>query len=415
MSKAIKIIVIGAGAGGLMAAGVAAKEGADVTIFEKKDRPGIKIMISGKGRCNLTNEADTETFVKNFPDTGRFLYTALYNFSNWQLVDFFEKYGVPTQVERGGRIFTASGKAKDVVDGLLKFLKEFGVSLRLNTPVDQIVISEGKVVGVKTREGKLFPADRVILATGGSSYPGTGSTGDGYKMSEKLGHTIQPLLPSLVPLITEEGWVLQLQGLSLRNVNLTVSQNDCVIGKEFGEMLFTHYGVSGPIVLTMSRDVVSLLQNGPIKASLDLKPALDHETLDQRIQRDFQKYLNKNYKNSLNDLLPKKLIPVVIKLSEISEDKKVHQITTKERRRLGALIKNMVFTIVDHRGFQDAIVTRGGVKTKEINPKTMESKITEGLYFAGEVINIDGYTGGFNLQAAFSTGYLAGFSVVMKG
>ncbi len=412
MSESVKIIVIGAGAAGLMAAGTAAKEGAEVTLFEKMDRPGIKIMISGKGRCNLTNEADTETFIRNFPDTGRFLYSSLYTFSNWQLVDFFENYGVLTQVERGGRIFTASGRAKDVVDGLFKFLKEYDVKLSLKEPIGEIVIDNKKVSGVKSKDGKFYPADRVILATGGSSYPGTGSTGDGYKMAAKAGHTIKPLLPSLVPLVTKEEWVTKLQGLSLRNVKLTFTQNDRVIGKEFGEMLFTHYGVSGPIVLTLSRDVVSLLSKGSLKASLDLKPALDHEKLDQRLSRDFQKYINKNFKNALDDLIPKKLIPIIVQLSGIDEEKKVHQITTKERKSLGQLMKNLTFTVVDNRGFKEAIVTRGGVKTTEIDPGTMESKKIEGLYFAGEVIDIDAYTGGFNLQGAFSTGYLAGFSAV---
>ncbi len=412
MTEPVKVIVIGGGAAGLMAAGTAAMEGADVTVFEKNDRPGRKLLITGKGRCNITNEADIDTFIKNFPETGRFLYSALYTFSNWQVIDFFRKYGVLTQIERGGRIFPESGAAKDVVDALVKYTKESGAKYYFKQAVKGIVVEAGQVIGVRTKEGSFHAANKVILATGGLSYPGTGSSGDGYEMARKLGHTIQSLLPSLVPLVTKETWINQLQGLSLRNVKLTFYQQDKMIGEDFGEMLFTDYGLTGPIVLSLSRTVVPLLAEGEVVGSLDLKPALSEEKLDERIQRDFAKYSRKDFKNSLNDLLPRLLIPVIIQLVEISEEKKIHQITAEERGRLVHLLKNLTFTVVDHRGFREAIVTRGGVDTREINPGTMESKLVKGLYFAGEVIDLDAYTGGFNLQAAFSTGYLAGISVV---
>lgn len=410
MSQARQVIVIGAGAAGLMAAGTAAKEGAEVTILEKNDRPGKKLLITGKGRCNITNDADIESVIRSFPDTGKFLYSAIYTFSNWQVVDFFEKYGVPTQVERGGRVFPASGLAKDVVEALARYTRDFGVHCSYHQDVEGMDLEDGQVVGVRVRGKGLIPAERVILATGGSSYPGTGSTGDGYRIAESLGHTIKPLIPSLVPLVTKESWVTEMQGLSLRNVTLTLTQNGNKIGEEFGEMMFTHFGITGPIVLTLSRDTVPLLKKGPVTASVDLKPALDSMKLDQRLQRDFEAYINKDFKNALDDLLPKSMIPIIIRLSGIPEEKKVNQITAEERKTLGHLIKHLTFTVIGHRGFKEAIVTRGGVHTKEIDPSTMQSKKVAGLYFAGEVIDLDAYTGGFNLQAAFSTGYLAGLS-----
>lgn len=410
MSQATRIFVIGAGAAGLMAAGTAAREGAAVTVLEKNDRPGKKLLITGKGRCNITNDADLESIIRSFPDTGKFLYSALYTFSNWQVVDFFERAGVPTQVERGGRIFPASGLAKDVVTALEQYVRDSGASLSFGRDVESVEVADGKAVGVRIRGNGVIPCERVILATGGASYPGTGSTGDGYRMAQRVGHTIRPLIPSLVPLVAEEAWVAELQGLSLRNVTLTLSQNGKKIGEEFGEMMFTHFGITGPVVLTLSRETVPLLKQGPVTACVDLKPALDHEKLDQRLQRDFEEYINKDFKNALDDLLPKSMIPVLIRLSGIPEEKKVNQITAGERKRLGALIKGLTFTVVGHRGFKEAIVTRGGVHTKEIDPSTMESKKVAGLYFAGEVIDLDAYTGGFNLQAAFSTGYLAGLS-----
>lgn len=410
MGKIIKVAVIGGGAAGLMAAGTAAREGASVTIFEKNERPGRKILITGKGRCNITNDAEIETFIRSFPDTGKFLYSAFYTFSNWQVVEFFEKYGVPTQVERGGRIFPTSGQAKDVADALYKYAKDQGVKFVFSRSIDKLLVEDGKARGVVAEGGYLALADRVILTTGGSSYPGTGSTGDGYRMAREVGHTVTPLLPSLVPLVTKENWVKQLAGLDLRNVSLQLEQNGKVIGEEFGEMSFTEHGITGPIVLSLSRDTVPLLEHGPVTAKIDLKPALDTEKLDLRLQRDFEAYKNKVFKSALDDLLPRILIPVIIELSGISEEKKVNQVTTEERRRLGGLLKGLQVTITGHRGFKEAIVTRGGVHIKEIDPSTMESKKIPGLYFAGEVIDLDAYTGGYNLQAAFSTGYLAGLS-----
>lgn len=410
MKKPLDIIVIGSGAAGLLAAGTIAKTGVKVTLYEKNDRPGKKLLITGKGRCNITNEADVETFIQKFPETGKFLYSALYSFSNWMMIDLLEKYGVPTQIERGGRIFPASGVAKDVVNALVKFTKEHGVKYVFNKAVEEILLCENKVDGIKLKDGTVIKADRVVLATGGSSYPGTGSSGDGYKIARKVGHTITPLFPSLVPLVAAENWIPELQGLSLRNVTLNFKQEGKLIGKEFGEMLFTDYGISGPIVLSQSREIVPHLKNGPILATLDLKPALDQQKLENRIMRDFAKFNKKDFKNSLSNLIPRLLIPIIIRLSEIPAEKKVHQITIQERKKLIELLKNLTFTIIDHRGFKEAIVTRGGVTVKEIDPGTMESKKISGLYFAGEVIDIDAYTGGYNLQAAFSTGYLAGIS-----
>lgn len=415
MSQQLKVIIIGAGAAGLFAAGTAASYGADVTIIEKNERPGKKLLITGKGRCNLTNEADMETFIRNFPDTGRFLYSALSTFSNVDVIDFFERYRVPTQVERGGRIFPKSGVARDVVTALVNYTKDSGVKYVFKDPCQKIVSKNDRVIGIKTVSGDYYPAERVILATGGLSYPRTGSTGDGYQLAEQLGHTINPVLPSLVPLVTKEKWVTELQGLSLRNVRLSLFTEERFFEKrllteEFGEMLFTDYGISGPIVLRMSRDVIPFLKTGHVKASLDLKPALPLEKLDQRLRRDFEKYARRDFKNALGDLLPRLLIPVIIRLSKIPEEKKVHQITANERIQLAKLIKNLNFVINGHRGFNEAIVTRGGVNIKEIFPKTMQSRLISGLYIVGELLDLDGYTGGYNLQAAFSTGYLAGIS-----
>lgn len=414
MSKPIKVIVIGAGAAGLFAAGTAASKGADVTIIEKNDRPGKKLLITGKGRCNLTNEADLETFIDNFPKTGRFLYSALSSFSNLDLIDFFQKYDLPTQVERGGRIFPKSGLAKDVVTALVKYTKDHHVKYVFKNSCQKIVSKDDQVIGVSVKNGTYYPAERVILATGGLSYPATGSTGDGYQLARKLGHTIKPVLPSLVPLLTEEAWIPSLQGLSLRNVTLSFFLQEKLITREFGEMLFTDYGISGPIVLRMSRDLIPLLElkTDRLIASLDLKPALTREKLDKRLQRDFERYRRRDFKNALGNLLPRLLIPVIIRLAKIPEEKKVHQITAQERVQLGELIKDLSFTVTGHRGFDDAIVTQGGVDIKEISPKTMASKLISGLYIAGELLDLDAYTGGYNLQAAFSTGHLAGISAV---
>jgi predicted Rossmann fold flavoprotein len=405
-----KIVVIGAGPAGIMAAGKAAENGNQVILVEKNNRIGRKILISGKGRCNITNNTDIEGLIENTPGNGCFLYSAFYTFSNTDLIDFFNKYGLKTKVERGGRVFPVSDNAKDVVDTLNAFLKKKRVDLWLNSPVEKILTEDKKVTGIMLKSGKIISCDMVVLATGGASYPGTGSTGDGYKMAKELGHTIVPLKPSLVPLITKEEWVKDLQGLSLKNVSITLVDNKGKkIYSDFGEMLFTHFGVSGPIILSASRHILDYDYKG-VKLIIDLKPALAEEKLDERIQRDFLKFSRKQFKNSLDELLPQKLIPVIVRLSKIDSAKTVNQITKEERRFLVKLLKNLTLTINGARPIEEAIVTSGGVSVDEINPSTMESKLIKRLFFAGEVIDLDAYTGGFNLTIAFSTGYLAGMN-----
>lgn len=404
-----KIIVIGGGAAGLMAAIHAAKQGAQVTILEKMNRVGKKMLITGKGRCNITNNADIPTIIKNMTGNGKFLYSAIHQYSNDDVVAFFHELGVPTKIERGGRIFPESDKAADVVGAMLRALHRLNVSILTEEAVAQVNIENQKIVSVKTQTGKIYFADAVILATGGASYPGTGSTGDGYSLAEKVGHSIVEIRPSLVPLEVEEEWIKELQGLSLRNVRVTVFSGESKIGEDFGEMIFTHFGVSGPIILSLSKVVDQhLMKNKTVNLSINLKPALTIEMLDKRIQRDFEKFSRKQIKNSLGELLPAKLIDIVIDLSYIDPDKPIHQITKEERTRLIEVIMGLTVTITKTRPIAEAIVTTGGVNVREINPKTMKSKLVENLYFAGEVIDIDGYTGGFNLQAAFSTGYIAG-------
>ncbi|NLP14619.1 MAG: NAD(P)/FAD-dependent oxidoreductase [Clostridium sp.] len=405
-----KVVVIGAGPAGMMTAGKASNRGLDVTLFEKNDRIGKKILISGKGRCNITNDTDIEGLIENTPGNGNFLYSAFYTFSNRDLIEFFEKLGLKTKVERGGRVFPVSDNSKDVNNALLKFLKKYNVDLKLNSPVKEIKTKNNTVEAVVLKDGTTVYCDSVVLTTGGASYPGTGSTGDGYAMAKALGHTIVDLRPSLVPLITEETWVKDLQGLSLKNVSIQIINNKGrKIYSDFGEMLFTHFGVSGPVILSASRHILDYGYKD-VKLVIDLKPALSEEKLDERIIRDFEKYSRKQFKNSLDELLPKKMISVIIGLSDIEPDKFVNQIKKEERRNLVKLLKNLTLKITGSRPIQEAIVTAGGVSTDEINPSTMESKIIKGLYFAGEVIDVDAYTGGFNLTIAFSTGYIAGMN-----
>ncbi len=405
-----KVIVIGGGPAGIMAAGIAAHRGNSVVLCEKNDRLGRKLLISGKGRCNITNDTDIEGLIENTPGNGNFLYSAFYTFSNQDLIEFFMEFGLETKVERGGRVFPVSDSAKDVVAALMRFLNKNNVSIRTNSPVKSIQVDNDSVSGVELTDGTVLEADSVILAVGGMSYPGTGSTGDGYEMAKKLGHTITTLQPSLVPLVTKEEWVRDLQGLSLKNISVTFKNNK---GKEiysdFGEMIFTHFGVSGPVILSASRHLLSY-DFKDVKLSIDLKPALSEEKLDERVQRDFEKFSRKQFKNSLDELLPQKLIPIMIGLSEIDPYKPVHQITKEERKRLVSLLKHLEVTISAARPIKEAIVTAGGIKINEINPSTMESKKVKGLHFAGEIIDVDAYTGGFNLTIAFSTGYLAGMS-----
>ncbi|NLW17048.1 MAG: NAD(P)/FAD-dependent oxidoreductase [Firmicutes bacterium] len=401
------VAVVGAGPAGMLAARQAALGGAKVILLEKNNRLGKKLVITGKGRCNVTNDADTNTLVKNMPGNGRFLYSAFTAFGSRDLQRFLEEHGVPLKVERGNRVFPRSDRSFDVVDGLRLALKRNNVEVRLQARVNRLLSEAGRVIGLVVNERPLY-CDAVILCTGGASYPATGSTGDGYRLAEEVGHTIVPPRPALVPLEVVEEWPKTLPGLALKIVELTIRQGERILAQEFGEMLFTHYGVSGPIVLTVSRWVTHRRGNQPLVGSINLKPALTEEQLDRRLQRDLLKHQRKLVRNALDDLLPKRLIPVVISLAGLAPDKPVHQVTRAERRALLDCLTDLRFTIKGPRPLSEAIVTAGGVSTKEIDPKTMQSKLVSGLYFAGEIIDVDGYTGGFNLQAAFSTGYLAG-------
>ncbi|KJS82749.1 MAG: FAD-dependent oxidoreductase [Peptococcaceae bacterium BICA1-8] len=406
-----KIVVVGGGAGGMMAAGRAGQNGAAVTLIEKNKILGKKILISGKGRCNVTNDCEIEELISNFPGNGKFLYGPLYSFSNNDLINFFTKLGIKLKIERGGRVFPESDSSKDIVDALIKYLKQAKVNVLTGTDVKKIKIENNQVQGVLLENGTTISANRIIIATGGVSFPGTGSTGDGYHWAQNTGHTIIPLRPSLIPLEAEEEWVKELQGLSLKNVSVCIkTPKGKKIAEAFGEMIFTHFGVSGPIILTLSRKAVDYWQktSEPLYLTIDLKPALSLEQLDNRLQRDIEKYSNKQLKNSLGDLLPSKMIQVIINKSQIETDKVMNQITKDERENLLKQLKGFEFKLTRPRPISEAIVTAGGVSVKEINPQTMESKLIKGLYFAGEVLDIDGITGGYNLQAAFSTGFVAG-------
>ncbi|MBR1645906.1 MAG: NAD(P)/FAD-dependent oxidoreductase [Selenomonadaceae bacterium] len=403
-----KIAVIGGGAAGIMAAIVAAQNGAQVTLFEKTNRLGRKLSITGKGRCNLTNTADVPEVVKNIQGNGKFLFSALKNFSPVDTVNFFESLGVKTKIERGGRIFPESDDAHEVIDALEKKLALVGVEVKTNSPVMNIFAENHKISGVLV-DGKIIPVDAVILATGGASYPATGSTGDGFKFARRLGHHVTEILPALVPLETEETFVKDLQGLSLKNVRVKLLADGKSVAEQFGEMLFTHFGVSGPIILTLSRQAAQLLHAGKfLELEINLKPALTPEQLDARILRDFDKFKRKAIKNALIELLPAKLIPVVLDAAFIDETKRVDEITAVERRRLVENLRGLLLTVTKTRPIDEAIVTAGGVDVKEIDPKTMRSKVVENLFVVGEVLDIDGFTGGFNLQAAWSTGFTAG-------
>ena len=404
-----KIIVIGAGPGGMMAAVKAAENGAEVLLLEKMNRVGKKMLITGKGRCNITNAADVPEIIRNITGNGRFLYSALQSFDNQDVMRFFQEHGVEIKVERGQRVFPVSDKAQDAVDAMYMYLHELGVKIRTEARVRDILTAEGHAAGVRLMDGEILSASAVILATGGASYPGTGSTGDGYAMAEALGHTIVPLRPSLVPLETEEDWPLAAQGLSLRNVRVQLLADGQKIAEEFGEMMFTHFGVTGPIILSLSRPAAQALADGSmVELSINLKPALTPEQLDARLQRDFLKYQRKQLKNALHDLLPSKLIEPVLDLSYLDPDAFVHQTSKEQRLRLGDVLQHMVLTVSRTRPLAEAIVTAGGIATREINPKTMESKKVPGLYLVGEVVDVDAFTGGYNLQAAFSMGAAAG-------
>lgn len=413
----MKVIVIGGGPAGMMAAISAAKNDDNVVLLEKNNELGKKILITGKGRCNITSSIDMEDFIKNVPGNGRFLYSAFNNFTNEDIINLVQTNGIKVKQERGNRIFPVTDKAQDVLDCFIRELRKHkNIEIKTNSKVEKVLTNDTGVTGVKLSNGDIINASKVIIATGGKSYPLTGSTGDGYKLAESLGHTIQKVRGSLVPLTADKDLCQGLQGLSLRNVNIKIEDTEKgkKIYEDFGEMLFTHFGVSGPTILSGSahllryKNVDKLLQEHKVKLYIDLKPALTIEELDRRILRDFEEVINKEFKNSLDKLLPRKMIETVISLSGIDEYKKVNEITREERLRLVNLIKKFEVTINGFRPVEEAIVTAGGVSIKEINPKTMESKIVSGLYFAGEVIDVDAYTGGFNLQIAYSTGYTAG-------
>lgn len=433
----MNVIVIGGGPAGMMAAIASTENGNNVILLEKKERLGRKLLITGKGRCNITSSLPIEEFIQNIPGNGQFLYSAFKNYTNNDIINFLNEEGLEVKEERGNRIFPVTDKSLDVLKCFTKKLKELNVKIEYNMKVTEIVPRDEdgklKVKVVKNKENtsgnlnecytkeknniRTFETDKVILATGGKSYPLTGSTGDGYELVRKLGHTVTKIRPSLVPLEAfEQNMCKDLQGLSLRNVNIELKnkENNKIIYQDFGEMLFTHFGVSGPTILSGSAHLVryknidELLKNKKIVLNIDFKPALSEEKLDERILRDFAEFKNKQFKNSLDKLLPQKLIPVIIERSGINPNKKVNEINKKERHRLVNLLKNFEVTIRGFRPIDEAIVTSGGINIKEINPKTMESKLVDGLYFAGEIIDVDAYTGGFNLQIAYSTGYTAG-------
>lgn len=404
-----KVIVIGAGPAGMMAA-ISAAENHEVILLEGNERIGKKLFITGKGRCNVTNAKDISEFFDFIPGNPHFLYSALYTYTNIDVMNFFENAGVKLKVERGSRVFPNSDKSSDIISGLSRGLNEALVDLRLHSKVKDVIFNNNKIEAVILENGSKVKGDYFIITTGGKSYPLTGSTGIGFDLAKKMGHTIVEPKPSLVPIEIEESWVRELQGLSLRNIELKIKnkKNSKVVYSGQGEMLFTHFGISGHLVLSGSR----FIKDGEkFEISLDLKPALEEKQLDLRIQKDFKKNLNKDFKNSLDELLPKKLIPVIIELSGIDENKKVNSITKEERRTLLNLLKNLTFTVKGLRDIAEAIVTAGGVSTKEIDPSTMQSKIVDNLYFAGEVIDVDAFTGGYNVQIALSTGYLAGKSI----
>ena len=402
-----KTVIIGAGASGLMAAAESAKKGNDVTVIEKMPRPARKVLISGKGRCNFTNACfELNELISNVPTNPRFLYSAFSNFMPYDTIAFFEALGVPSKTERGNRVFPVSDKAVDIVDALVKNAKNYGVKFVTGT-VKAFDFENGLIKAVLLQDGSRLFCDSVAICTGGKSYPATGSTGDGYALAKSAGHTVTKIVPRLVPLVCRNNFIPKLQGLSLRNISVKLQKDGKTVYTDFGEMLFTHFGVSGPVILSASSHINDI-EKSNYKIVIDLKPALDEATLDKRIQRDFAENSNKDFINSLSALLPKKLVPVIVELSGIEPSRKVNSISRAERLNLGKLIKNLEINISSFYDIEAAIVTGGGVNVKEIDPKTMRSKLVPNLYFAGEVIDVDAYTGGFNLQIAFSTGVLCG-------
>ena len=408
----------------MIAAIRAAERGHDVTLYEKNEKLGKKVYITGKGRCNVTNACDVEDLFKNIISNPKFMYSSIYSFDNQAIVDLLAEYGCATKIERGDRVFPVSDHSSDVIFALTRALKDKGVDIRLQTEVQELCFSGtigigsntdlGEklcVTGVKTAKGEVINADSVIVCTGGMSYPSTGSTGDGYRFAKEAGMEVVEPKPALVPLECKEEWCEELMGLSLRNVQVTIFDGKKKVFQEFGEMLFTHFGVTGPLILSASSHYVKKYYGKELPLYIDLKPALSEEQLDKRVLRDFEEHINKQFKNAVNGLFPAKLVPVMVRLSGIDPDKKVNEISKEERQKFVRLIKNLPLTIVGTRSFAEAIITQGGVTVKEINPSTMESKTVSGLYFAGEVLDVDAVTGGFNLQVAWSTGYLAGMSI----
>ena len=405
-----KILVVGGGAAGMMAAVTAARNGKKVRLIEKNEKLGKKLFITGKGRCNITNAADIEDLFSAVVSNPKFLYSSFYSMTNDQVIDFFEELGVKTKVERGGRVFPESDHSSDVIRALEQEMKRLGVEIRLRAEAEEILAEDGRVTGVRLSSGKELHADAVIIATGGISYPSTGSTGDGYRFARECGHKVADLSPALVPMEVKEWYARELMGLSLRNVEIRITDGKKKLYEEFGEMLFTHYGVTGPVILSASSIVGKKLKEHPLTLHIDLKPALTEEQLDKRMLREFEANHNRQFKNAVDSLFPSKLKPVIVELSGIQEDKKVNEVTKEERLHFVRLIKDFSMTLTGMRGYNEAIITKGGVSVKEIDPGTMESKLVNGLYFAGEVLDLDAVTGGYNLQIAWSTGYLAGLN-----
>lgn len=405
-----KILVVGGGAAGMMAAVTAARNGKKVRLIEKNEKLGKKLFITGKGRCNITNAADIEDLFSAVVSNPKFLYSSFYSMTNDQIIDFFEELGVKTKVERGGRVFPESDHSSDVIRALEQEMKRLGIEIRLRTEAEEILAEDGRVTGVRLSSGKELHADAVIIATGGISYPSTGSTGDGYRFARECGHKVTDLSPALVPMEVKEWYARELMGLSLRNVEIRITDGKKKLYEEFGEMLFTHYGVTGPVILSASSIVGKKLREHPLTLHIDLKPALTEEQLDKRMLREFEANHNRQFKNAVDSLFPSKLKPVIVELSGIQEDKKVNEVTKEERLHFVRLIKDFSMTLTGMRGYNEAIITKGGVSVKEIDPGTMESKLVNGLYFAGEVLDLDAVTGGYNLQIAWSTGYLAGLN-----
>ncbi len=406
-----KTLVIGGGAAGMFAAIAAAGNGHEVHVYEKNEKLGKKLFITGKGRCNITNACDMETLFDAVVTNSKFLYSSFYGYTNQNVIDFFEQIGVKTKVERGERVFPQSDHSSDVIRALEAEMRRRGVQIHLYTEVRRVVSDEGRFSFIELTDGSQIKGDACIVATGGLSYQTTGSTGDGHRFAKENGHSVTPCMPALVPMTAKEDWVPRLQGLSLRNVSAVIYDGKKRLYEEFGEMLFTHYGVSGPLMLSASSIVGKKLREKELKLVIDLKPALSMEQLEKRVLRDFEENQNRQFKNAVGKLFPAKLIPVMIELGGIDEDKKVNIISREERQRFVSLIKNLPVTLTGLRGYNEAIITKGGVKVKEIDPGTMESKLVKGLYFAGEVLDLDAVTGGFNLQIAWSTGYAAGMSV----